>query len=109
MGEKFAADPVNGTGSMSVPIATSPGRSGFGPQLSINYNSGAANGPFGFGWNLSLPVVSRKTEKGLPQYGAAQEPDIFMLSGAEDLVPVLLRVDNDWVREVLPPRTVYGQ
>ncbi|VVQ21613.1 SpvB/TcaC N-terminal domain-containing protein [Pseudomonas fluorescens] len=109
MGEKFAADPVTGTGSMSVPIATSPGRSGFGPQLSINYNSGAANGPFGFGWNLSLPVVSRKTEKGLPQYGAAQEPDIFMLSGAEDLVPVLLRVDNDWVREVLPPRTVYGQ
>ena len=33
MGEKFAANPVTGTGSMSVPIATSPGRSGFGPQL----------------------------------------------------------------------------
>ena len=32
MGEKFAANPVTGTGSMSVPIATSPGRSGFGPQ-----------------------------------------------------------------------------
>ena len=31
MGEKFAANPVTGTGSMSVPIATSPGRSGFGP------------------------------------------------------------------------------
>ena len=33
MGEKFAANPVTGTGSMTVPIATSPGRSGFGPQL----------------------------------------------------------------------------
>jgi hypothetical protein len=32
MGEKFAANPVTGTGSMSVPIATSPGRGGFGPQ-----------------------------------------------------------------------------
>src|SRR5215813_12381794 len=31
MGEKFAANPVTGTGSMTVPIATSPGRSGFGP------------------------------------------------------------------------------
>jgi hypothetical protein len=31
IGEKFAANPVTGTGSMSVPIATSPGRSGFGP------------------------------------------------------------------------------
>ena len=30
IGEKFAANPVTGTGSMSVPIATSPGRSGFG-------------------------------------------------------------------------------
>lgn len=32
-GEKFATNPVIGTGSMSVPIATSPGRSGFGQQL----------------------------------------------------------------------------
>ena len=56
MGEKFAANPVTGSGSMSVPIATSPGRSGFGPQLSLNYDSGAGNGPFGFGWSLGLPV-----------------------------------------------------
>ena len=47
IGEKFAANPVTGTGSMSVPIATSPGRSGFGPQLSLSYDSGAGNGPFG--------------------------------------------------------------
>ena len=62
MGEKFAANPVTGTGSMSVPIATSPGRSGFGPQLSLSYDSGAGNGPFGFGWSLSLPAITRKTE-----------------------------------------------
>ena len=108
MGEKFAANPVTGTGSMSVPIATSPGRSGFGPQMSINYDSGTANGPFGFGWKLSLPAISRKTDKGLPRYRDAEEADTFILSGAEDLVPLLLRVDNDWVRDVLPPRTVYG-
>ena len=52
IGEKFAANPVTGTGSMTVPIATSPGRSGFGPQLSLSYDSGAGNGPFGFGWSL---------------------------------------------------------
>ncbi len=54
-GEKFAANPMTGTGSMSVPIATSPGRSGFGPQLSLAYDSGAGDGQFGFGWSLSLP------------------------------------------------------
>lgn len=108
MGEKFAANPVAGTGSMSVPVATSPGRGGFGPQLSLHYDSGAANGPFGFGWTLSLPAVSRKTEKGLPRYGDAKESDTFILSGAEDLVPALLRVGDDWLRDVLPPRTMYG-
>jgi hypothetical protein len=51
-GEKFAANPVAGTDSMSVPIATSPGRCGFGPQLALSYDSVAGNGPFGFGWSM---------------------------------------------------------
>ncbi|MEG4507170.1 SpvB/TcaC N-terminal domain-containing protein [Microcoleus sp. F6_B4] len=89
MGEKFAANPVTGTGSMSVPIATSPSRSGFGPQLSLSYDSGAGNGIFGLGWNLSLPSITRKTDKGLPRYQDLEESDIFILSGAEDLVPVI--------------------
>lgn len=98
MGEKFAANPVTGTGSMSVPIATSPGRSGFGPQLSLSYDSGAGNGPFGFGWNLSLPSITRKTDKGLPQYFDAVDSDVFILSGAEDLVPVYRQdPDGAWV------------
>lgn len=89
IGEKFAANPVTGTGSMSIPIATSPGRSGFGPQISLSYDSGAGNGPFGLGWNLSLPSITRKTDKGLPRYNDLEESDVFILSGAEDLVPVL--------------------
>lgn len=87
MGEKFAANPVTGTGTLSLPIPTSPGRSGFGPQLSLAYNSGAGNGPFGFGWQLSLASISRKTDLGLPQYFDSQESDTFILSNAEDLVP----------------------
>lgn len=89
IGEKFAANPVTGTSSMSVPISTSPGRSGFGPQLSLSYDSGAGNSLFGFGWSLSIPAITRKTDKGLPLYRDAEESDVFMLSGVEDLVPVL--------------------
>jgi RHS repeat-associated protein len=89
MGEKFGANPVTGTASMTVPIPTSPGRAGFGPQLSLSYDSGSGNGPFGFGWSLSLPSITRKTDKGLPQYDDAGESDVYVLSGAEDLVPVL--------------------
>jgi RHS repeat-associated protein len=89
IGEKFAANPVTGTGSISVPIATSPGRSGFAPQLSLSYDSGAGNGIFGLGWTLSVPAMTRKTDKGLPRYQDAAESDVFILSGTEDLVPVL--------------------
>jgi len=88
IGEKFTANPVTGTGSMSVPIALSPGRSGFGPQLSLSYDSGVGNSVFGLGWQLALPSISRKTDKGLPRYADETKSDVFLLSGAEDLVPV---------------------
>ena len=67
MGEKFSANPVTGTSSLSVPIYTSVGRSGFGTQLSLSYDSGAGNGPFGFGWSFSASCITRETDKGLPR------------------------------------------
>ena len=104
--EKFGLNPVTGTGSLAVPIGTSAGRSSFGPQLSITYDSGAGNGPFGLGWTLAINGVSRKTDKGLPQY-LDDESDVFILSGAEDLVPALVNAGSGWTRDVTT-RTVYG-
>src|SRR5439155_4579618 len=79
IGEKFAANPVTGTGSLSVPIAVSPGRSGFGPALTLSYDSGSGNGVFGIGWSLSLPSITRKTDKGLPRYEdrPGHDSDVF--------------------------------
>jgi Salmonella virulence plasmid 65kDa B protein len=88
IGEKFAANPVTGTGSLSVPLPASPGRGGFGPSLALSYDSGSGNGVFGFGWGVGLPSITRKTDKGLPLYRDSSESDVFILSGAEDLVPV---------------------
>ena len=86
IGEKFSPDLFTGTGNFTVPIALPPGRNGFQPQINLVYSTGHGNGPFGLGWNLSVPGVSRKTWKGIPQYEDAR--DVFILSGAEDLVPV---------------------
>ena len=109
IGEKFAANPVTGTGSWTVPIAVSPGRSGFAPALTLTYDSGTGNGPFGLGWALALPTITRKTDKGLPRYQDAVESDEFVLSGAEDLVPVLVFENPQWIREDLPPRPLHEQ
>ena len=108
IGEKFAANPVTGTGTMTVPIAASPGRSGFGPQLSLSYDSGSGNGPFGFGWALNLPQITRKTDKGLPQYRDAEESDVFILSGTEDLVPGLRKGASGELEIHDDPRTIGG-
>ena len=100
IGEKFSMNPVTGSGTMTVPIATSPGRSGFGPALALNYDSGAGNSVFGLGWNLGIPAITRKTAKGLPKYQDEEESDIFLLSGAEDLIPTLIEEEN-WKEDVL--------
>src|ERR1043165_69900 len=86
LGEKFSPDLFTGTGNFSVPIALPPGRNGFQPELGLQYSTGSGNGPFGLGWNLSVPGVMRKTAKGVPQYD--DEKDTFILSGAEDLLAI---------------------
>ena len=93
MGETFSADLFSGTGNYSVPISVPKGRMGMEPQLSLGYSTGNGNGICGQGWNLSLPGISRKTSLGIPQY--RNDEDTFVLSGAEDLIPVAESVEQD--------------
>ena len=86
IGEKFSPDLFTGTGNFTVPIALPPGRNGFQPELNLVYSTGNGNGAFGLGWGLSLPGISRQTSKGIPRYD--DEKDVFVLSGAENLVRV---------------------
>jgi RHS repeat-associated protein len=109
IGEKFATNPVTGTGTLTMPVYASPGRSGMGPQFALSYDSGAGNSPFGLGWNLSLPGITRKTDKGLPRYRDQDESDTFILSGAEDLVPLLVAAGESWIRQAPDTRTVFGR
>ena len=68
IGETFSPDLHTGTGNFTVPIALPPGPNGFQPQLNLVYSTGNGNGPFGLGWGLSIPGVSRKTSRGIPRY-----------------------------------------
>ncbi|SRR6266496_508291 len=86
IGETFAADLQTGTGNVTIPIAVPTGRVGMQPKLDLVYSTGNGNGPFGLGWSLSIPGVTRKTSHGVPTYH--DDEDTFILSGSEDLVPV---------------------
>jgi len=86
IGEKFQVNPATGTGAMAVPLPLSPSRlGGLVPSLSLSYDSGAGNSVFGLGWNVGIPSIQRKTEKRIPTY--ADDSDVFVLAGVEDLVP----------------------
>ena len=88
IGETFQPDLQTGTGNLSVPVPVPPGRGGLSPTLALTYSSGLGNGPFGLGWSLAAPRVSRRTDRGVPTYD--DTTDVFVLSGAEELAPVPL-------------------
>ena len=89
IGETFATNPATGSGAVTVPIFASPARAGLSPRLSLSYDSAGGNSAFGFGWRFDLPAVTRRTDRGLPRYADAESSDVFLLSGSEELVPVL--------------------
>lgn len=68
LGESFSPDFFTGTGNFSVPVAVPAGRLGLQPQLPLGYSTGTGDGPFGLGWQLSVPGVSRETSRGVPRY-----------------------------------------
>ncbi len=105
--EKFQVIAVTGTSAFSIPIPLSPSRQNFAPALNLSYNSGNGNGPFGLGWQLGIPSIARKTEKKLPEYKDEEESDIFILSGAEDLVPLLEKQGSGLAR-YKKPKTIDG-
>ena len=90
IGETFTANPQTGTGKMTVPIQLPEGRGGLQPSLDLHYTTGAGNGPFGLGWSISVPGITRRTAKGIPRYRDfstdPDERDVFVLSGGEELV-----------------------
>ncbi|KAA8646767.1 hypothetical protein EYZ11_010776 [Aspergillus tanneri] len=88
--ERFNVNAQTGGASLSIPIETSPGRSGFGPYLNLVYNSGSAatNGIFGLGWQLDgVESISRQTSRSIPFY--EDNKDCFVHSRVGELVPVL--------------------
>ncbi|MBL6447078.1 VCBS repeat-containing protein [Fulvivirga sp. 29W222] len=95
--EKFQINSANGTAGFNIPLPLSSGRNNFSPSLGLSYNSGAGNSIFGLGWSVGINSIKRKTDKELPRYQDSHAEDTFMLSGAEDLVPLLINKEGeDW-------------
>ncbi|THC93969.1 hypothetical protein EYZ11_006546 [Aspergillus tanneri] len=96
--EQFNVNTQTGGMSFTLPIHTSPGRSGFGPSLALIYDSGSAstNGVFGLGWRLDgVESISRKTSQAIPEYD--NDRDVFVHSHVGELVPLRSSDNTEYV------------
>ena len=90
IGEKFAANPVTGTGSCGADLhQPRPLRVRSAALAVLRLRCG--NGLSVSAGASSLPSITRKTDKGLAAIRGCGGIGHFILSGAEDLVPALLR------------------
>lgn len=61
---------ADGTATFEVALPISAGR-GYAPALALVYRSTAGNSAFGHGWEVNPGAVSRRTQRGVPSYTAA--------------------------------------
>src|SRR5213596_835662 len=92
LGESFQPTLNTGTAKYGIGLKVPPGTAGQTPVLSLSYEGGAGNGPIGFGWQLVLPSIQRRTDKGIPRYLDSLPPgddlgraDIFLNDMKEEL------------------------
>ncbi|MDI6539539.1 SpvB/TcaC N-terminal domain-containing protein [Pantoea ananatis] len=91
----------DGAATLNLPLPVSSGR-GYAPSLSLNYHSRSGNGPFGIGWNISLPSVRLRTSKGVPAFDNTD--DVIGPQG-EVLIPAL---NDEGARDIRPASRLLG-
>ncbi|WDG77605.1 SpvB/TcaC N-terminal domain-containing protein [Pseudomonas chlororaphis] len=84
LGDSLSPMGPSGMTGFSLPLPVSAGR-GYAPALTLNYSSGAGNGPFGIGWQLGVMTIQRRTNRGVPRYDGGPE-DEFVGPDGEVLV-----------------------
>lgn len=90
LGESFQPTINTGTAKYAIALKLPPGTAGHQPGLTLVYEGGNANGPLGFGWQLPIPFVQRKSDEGVPTYGeyvGFERSDTYIDDSKEELVP----------------------
>ncbi|WP_156432455.1 SpvB/TcaC N-terminal domain-containing protein, partial [Burkholderia sp. MSMB1498] len=80
LGDSLTPIGPSGMAGFALPLPVSAGR-GYAPSLMLNYSSGAGNGPFGLGWQLSSAAIRRRTNCGVPRYDGGPEDEFLDLDG----------------------------
>src|SRR5687768_13016342 len=87
LGRDFVPSLSSGGASYGVDIAVPPAAGGFGPKLTLEYDSGGGVTELGIGWRIGgLPNIRRRTVDGLPQFDAGDALELTGFGATSDLV-----------------------
>jgi hypothetical protein len=79
LGRNFVPSLASGTAGYGIDVALPPAVHGFGPSLSLDYDSGGGVSEVGMGWQIgSVPSLRRRVDDGLPRF---DESDAWELTG----------------------------
>src|SRR5690554_1414473 len=92
--ETFKTDLGTGTGTYQIPLKFPKGVNDFTPKLNLKYSTGRGNGPFGIGWGIDIPVITRSTGTAIPSFD--DDEDVFLFEGRE-----LVHVGNNIYRPLI--------
>lgn len=84
-GSSFSVDLNTGTLSAGLDLALPTGPNGIVPNISLQYSSGASDGPFGLGWSLGTLMILRKISSSSDPPDPTA-PGTYSMSGVGDLV-----------------------
>jgi RHS repeat-associated protein len=79
LGRNFVPSIASGTAGYGIDIALPPAVRGFGPSLSLDYDSAGGASEVGTGWQIGgVPGLRRRVDDGLPHF---DESDAWELTG----------------------------
>ncbi len=90
LGESFQPTLNTGTACYGIGLSLPPGTAGHQPTLKLRYEGGGGNGAVGYGWSLPVPMIQRRSDRGIPLYGqdlGLDRSDRFINETKEELVP----------------------
>src|SRR5689334_18908874 len=89
LGRSFVPSLASGTAGYGIDIALPPAVRGFGPSLSLDYDSGGGASELGMGWQLGgLPSLRRRVDDGFPRFDDRDSWELAGLGMPCDLLEV---------------------
>ncbi len=106
----LAVGESSGSVSYSYDFVLPPAR--LAPQLSLQYSSSGGNSEYGFGWELTVPMIERSSRHGMPNVATNFQMDAYQYRNGQsvrELVATGVTIADGWLEYRETPEQSFSQ